>query len=272
MNRRTISATSALVIGVLALACGGGSGRFASLAPSEQERFRRCRVPIRTNNCSTMQSNDIDRRACMDANARLYADEPTETARAQWLTLHGCPRDMVGAEQIASSGTASPVPSPVPPTELTHEYDEFERATVLHLRAEVGDVQYVMSGRIRNGHTSGIIMIGRGSESWQYLECHSLRMLADAEPVVLAESRHHGTTIRGGVSETVMVPLSAGTAEQLGHASRIRFRVCNDTFELLPEQVQRVHEFVALYLAAGTVAADGGTDASSNADAGEWWR
>jgi hypothetical protein len=97
----------------------------------------------------------------------------------------------------------------------------------------------IVSGQIKSSKLSFI-----GSfNSWRYLTCFATFILADGQRVATGKQEHVGDVGSGFVVELINVPLAAAAIAQLGAASKIEFKVCNDEMVAAPEFVQAAHEF-----------------------------
>lgn len=112
------------------------------------------------------------------------------------------------------------------------------------------------------------------TEEWRYLRCATTFVLADGKPVAgrvvkeitsggagieefakatrekvladaLAEAKSHPKHLMPHVvlAETVLVQIDAEAVAQLGAASKIEFKICNDEIVASPEFVTAAHEF-----------------------------
>lgn len=83
----------ALMLCVIVGAGCVSTGRFSQLSPTEQYRFSRCSEPIHPIVCGT-DTNEVYVSDCQRGAAAIYANEPDEHARKEWLMAHGCPPAM----------------------------------------------------------------------------------------------------------------------------------------------------------------------------------
>ena len=77
-----------------------------------------------------------------------------------------------------------------------------------------------------------ILKFVSSSRSWQYLRCHEVGCLVDGKIVRLPESKHHGSTNRGGVLEQISVVIPFETAKQIAFAEKVEFKICNAEFAM----------------------------------------
>jgi hypothetical protein len=126
------------------------------------------------------------------------------------------------------------------------------------------------------------IIFSNLTEEWHYLRCATTFVLADGKPVAgrvvkevasggagieasakaaqekaladaLAEAKSHPRHLLAHVvlAETVTVQIDADAVAQLGAASKIEFKICNDELVASPEFVTAAHEFACKVAQSG---------------------
>lgn len=82
------------------------------------------------------------------------------------------------------------------------------------------------------------------NKSWQYLNCHSVSMLADGLPFPSAKSKHEGNVGRSQVTEIITVVFSHADVTKLSEAKTVEFKVCNTESRFSEDEMQDLREFV----------------------------
>lgn len=82
----------------------------------------------------------------------------------------------------------------------------------------------------------------RHGSSWKYLRCHSVAFLVDGKPLGTASAKHDGQTMTRGVIENISVDLELSDLETMAAASSIEYRICNDEFQMTPEDLAGIRQ------------------------------
>src|SRR5580693_5673701 len=159
-----------------------------------------------------------------------------------------------------SPSAAPPLPArapaeaapPEPPTtsafcegnRVSVEEDRFSGETTMKtpLAAPYGSLAPMLVAVWEKGFAARLMLAGDFKES-KYLECHSTYILADGQRVTAGSDSHDGSVRTGSVREIIEVPLDTKTIAQIGAASKIEFKVCNDEFEADFDFLQAAREF-----------------------------
>lgn len=178
-------------------------------------------------------------------------------------------------EQVQNSGGVKPEDRPREPTpeeraaeataararvvgSVERRYDEFTGVTAfvatIPTTTGVGRI-----GLVDVGSDQISMSLTSSAASWQFLRCHSLSILIDDTPVQLGEGEHHGDVTQHGVIEQVRYRIDRGIVVAMSNAGRLRGRLCTTVFDITPEQIALLREFVA-----APTARDGGV-------VGAWW-
>jgi hypothetical protein len=136
--------------------------------------------------------------------------------------------------------------------QVTVEYDEFKRQTIVTLHAEpldsapsllaIGSKEEVSK---KPEEKNIILNFVSHSEDWEYLKCHELNALADGQPVELGESNHDGSVGEGYVVEYVGVTINLKTLMKLTKAKEVKFRLCNTVIALSSARHDALVKFLA---------------------------
>lgn len=134
--------------------------------------------------------------------------------------------------------------SPVSAGEVEKKVDEF-RGTTTYSGKETTIGRFDFRPFIvidKNGKDSApFFMFTVSSNSWQYLKCHTVDLLANGKAVVLAEVTHDGSVHSGGnVFESIGVFLSIDAFKQLATAEKAKGRICTEVFEFSREQIENL--------------------------------
>ena len=83
------------------------------------------------------------------------------------------------------------------------------------------------------------------SESWQYLRCNSVAILADGEIVAPADSNWDGSVSRvRGMYEYIRIDLTVESATKLSTAEHVQIRICRDVFEFPRDSSLAIGEMI----------------------------
>ena len=85
----------------------------------------------------------------------------------------------------------------------------------------------------------------RAGSSWTYLSCHTVHWLVDGNPLKLGHTKHDGRVSRGGVTEIIMQDATIEQLRQLGNATTVEYRICNDEYRLAAGDVDGLRRLVA---------------------------
>jgi len=103
------------------------------------------------------------------------------------------------------------------------------------------------------------LLFTSSTDTWRYLRCHEVLALAGANPVPMGDFRREGE-VRSGrwVVENIhgMVPFE--TFQQFVEAPSVRFRICNDVFELNSAQRNALRIFAQTVIDAARADVDAG--------------
>ena len=83
------------------------------------------------------------------------------------------------------------------------------------------------------------------SNSWQYLECHSLNFLVDGQPVPAGDTEHDGTVGLGYVIEYVRFHAPLNLVERMAQARSVEGKLCNTEFTFKPETLRLMRDFAS---------------------------
>ncbi len=87
------------------------------------------------------------------------------------------------------------------------------------------------------------LTVSSRSESWRYLKCHDLSLLADGVAVKGTVPTHNGDVGRGGVYESVNVVIPLARFQRLARARSVEGKLCNVEFSLTALNIARLNAF-----------------------------
>jgi len=126
---------------------------------------------------------------------------------------------------------------------VTAEQDEFDEYPIVTAKGIKLSAGLELWGVATQGGSSGAYLVLQAkADSWQYLRCNSLTLLADGTRLRV-ETTHDGTVGRGYVLEYVSFTLKAPDLRKLAHASTLKGKLCNTVFGLSPAQIGTLKKF-----------------------------
>ena len=152
---------------------------------------------------------------------------------------------LVGLMPSLFLGFVAPVRTPTPaavlPVEdkVEVEFDRFKNKTTVNFpsvkQLVARAANHLTPGWVASfaGQTPSTIpstlflIFWKSNETWQYLRCHSLAILADGASVQLPPATHDGDVRKGGVTERITVIVSLATARKLSKSHLVEFKICN---------------------------------------------
>ena len=157
----------------------------------------------------------------------------------------------------APSTEVLPTPAP-PPVEdkVEVKFDRFKNHTTVTFPspqqvATRADTQLtpvwlaIFNGQTPSTMPSTVLLaFWKISNTWQYLRCHSLAMLADGSPIQLPPAEHDGKVGQGYVRESILVTVSLATARLLAESRLVEFKICNTEGRFSARDLQGLRSFI----------------------------
>jgi hypothetical protein len=95
---------------------------------------------------------------------------------------------------------------------------------------------------------AAMALFSRG-QSWRYIDCQHVNMLADGEPVTFIEDTplYKGNVVPygGGVAETFQMLVDIETFVRVSNATSVEWKVCNDVVALKPEHIAALRDLAS---------------------------
>ncbi|MFY9824303.1 MAG: hypothetical protein WAM82_23205 [Thermoanaerobaculia bacterium] len=89
--------------------------------------------------------------------------------------------------------------------------------------------------------------IAGSADTWRYLTCHPVAMLANGNRIALGGVEHQGQVNDGGfVAEIVITSVPWSETEKLMTATQLEFKVCNDEFQTPLEILCQVKDVIRI--------------------------
>jgi hypothetical protein len=83
------------------------------------------------------------------------------------------------------------------------------------------------------------------NDTWRYLKCPLVDMLADDQPVSVPAFSHDGDVGRGYVLEKLMARWGVPDVERLADARKIEIRICRDEYSVPPAGIAEIRHFIS---------------------------
>lgn len=176
-------------------------------------------------------------------------------------------RDSAPTKPMAAPGASTSAPSamdtiPDAPPPGSHsgaielKYDRFKGASALTLRGlklkgtmMLSDIDVsalmVATGEDISRATTGSFIFSIQNAEWRFLQCHTVRLLADGKPVAVLSDSHDGTVGRGYVLEHITTMIGRASLLQLARANVVEGQICNTEFALSGANQLAIRDFVS---------------------------
>jgi hypothetical protein len=159
-------------------------------------------------------------------------------------------QDLQGMGKAIASNVATPLPAPIivkaasPQASLPcagigvkREEDRFTGHVSATASGPVGIREYKPILIWSSERPDSLVFEVIGSnESWRYLSCHTLNLLANGMRVPIDKVTHQGQVERGYVIEIIGGTIQWDAAQPLTNANKVEYRLCNDE-DLLTQQL-----------------------------------
>lgn len=166
---------------------------------------------------------------------------PTPLAEAQ-------PTDTLLPEATAAPNLADSIPFRFPYLHsytVKEQFDRFTGKTEVSLEPDYSEMDSLRQGSLwvyysYDGQTPSVppiiaFALWSMNDNWEYLNCHSLKLLVDDTPMSL-DADHLGEVMSGSVSETVIAKVGVRDFLTIVNAKTVEGRLCNTEFKLSAEQ------------------------------------
>jgi len=126
--------------------------------------------------------------------------------------------------------------------------DRFSGKTLVTVLRDDGidHLEPAIGAEVKDGKLLLVQIVFRGAFTygWRYLRCFDTYILADGKPVKIDRVSRLGDLLHGAsVREQIIADLSSESIEQLGRATVVEFKVCQDVYRLDTRFVCALHEF-----------------------------
>lgn len=116
---------------------------------------------------------------------------------------------------------------------------------------------FIVGGVASKEKSEAFIMLATSTflsrySGWRYLNCHSVNWLVDKQPIALPSADHRGNVNNGTLLEFISIKLSGSELARLAVGDYVEYRICNDEFALMPDDLDGLKRVAA---ALGTGAA-----------------
>jgi hypothetical protein len=135
---------------------------------------------------------------------------------------------------------------------IERKQDRFTGKTTLQYSSQKG-LQHASTGKLlfnafretENGEElRAYLFVTYAGRNWRYLRCESVHWLLDGSPLDLPEPIFSRDTHRGGVSETMIQPMSLEQMTAMGSAATLELKICNDELTFSSVDIQGLGELV----------------------------